>query len=44
MELQESLLLSVTRIVEQSGTSIALPWQTASAPKKESITAAQPEA
>jgi len=44
MEVQESLLLSVTRIVEQSGTAIALPWQTASAPKTESITAAQPEA
>lgn len=43
MELQESLLLNVTRIVEESGTAIALPWQTASAPKKESITAGQPE-
>ena len=36
MEVQESLLLSVTRIVEQSGTAIALPWQTASRPERRS--------
>jgi len=40
MEVQEALRLVVTRIVEQSGTAIALPWQTASVPKQESITAA----
>jgi len=43
MELQESLLLNVTRIIEDSGTAIALPWQTASAEKTASITAAPPE-
>ena len=39
LELQEPLLVSVTRIVEQAGTTIALPWQTPDAGKK-SITAA----
>ena len=43
MEVQESLLLNVTRIVEECGTAIALPWQTASAERTASITAAPPE-
>jgi MscS family membrane protein len=33
LELQEPLLLGVTRIVEQSGTAIAMPWQALTAQK-----------
>ena len=33
LEVQESLLLSVTKIVDESGAAIALPWQSA-APEK----------
>jgi MscS family membrane protein len=33
LELQEPLLVGVTRIVEQSGTAIAMPWQALTAQK-----------
>jgi MscS family membrane protein len=41
LELQEPLLVGVTRIVEQAGAAIALPWQTPDSGKKQAFTAAR---